>query len=313
MAWDSASRRADASAPAKTRSLGCVQPIAFAGLCASGGLLYCLAEARAYALREIDLRAPAHAAGMRILHLSDLHLAPWDKDRVRWVASLAELSPDLVIASGDFLAHQDSVPLVETALGGLLSRPGVFVLGSNDYYGPRLKNPFAYLGSNTKRILGQRLPTEQLTHVLRSQGWLDLNNARGHLTVRGVHTELRGTGDAHINLDDYASVAGPWDAASALRISVTHAPYTRVLNAMVIDQPNIIFAGHTHGGQITVPFVTALTTNCDLPVRQARGLSMWHTDSVEVPLHVSAGVGTSPIFPVRLGCRPEATLITLTA
>jgi hypothetical protein len=60
-----------------------------------------------------------------------------------------------------------------------------------------LKNPFAYLGRNTKRVLGKRLPTDQLTHVLKSGGWLDLNNARGHLTVHGIHAEFRGTGGAY--------------------------------------------------------------------------------------------------------------------
>jgi predicted MPP superfamily phosphohydrolase len=112
-----------------------VQPLSIAGLCASGGLLYCLAEARSYVVREIDMPAPVAASGLRVLHLSDLHIAPWDKDRARWVASLTELAPDLVIASGDFLAHENCVPLVAKALGGLLSRPGVFVLGSNDFCG----------------------------------------------------------------------------------------------------------------------------------------------------------------------------------
>lgn len=289
-----------------------MQPLAAIGLCAAGGLAYCLTEARLYALRRLDIPAPAAAAGMRILHISDLHLAPWDTDRARWVASLVSLEPDLVIASGDFLAHRDSVRHAARALAPLLPIPGVFVLGSNDYYAPRLKNPLAYLGANTKRVHGRALPTDDLRRLLGSGGWLDLDNARGQVSVRGVAVEMRGTGDAHIGLDDYPAVAGPWQSESALRICVTHAPYARVLGAMTADQPDLVFAGHTHGGQITIPFVTALTTNCDLPVRQARGLSWLSGPHGPVPLHVSAGVGTSPVFPVRLGCRPEATLITLT-
>ena len=290
-----------------------MQPLTAIGLTAAGGLAYCLTEARLYALRRIDIPAPAVAAGMRILHISDLHLAPWDADRVRWVASLGALKPDLVIASGDFLAHRNSVKYAAQALAPLLPMPGVFVLGSNDYYAPRLKNPLAYLGPNTRRVRGRALPTDDLRRLLGSGGWLDLDNARGQVSIGGVAVDLRGTGDAHIGLDDYPAVAGPWETGSDLRVCVTHAPYARVLDAMTADQPDLVFAGHTHGGQITIPFATALTTNCDLPVSRARGLSWLPGPQGLVPLHVSAGVGTSPFFPVRLGCRPEATLITLIA
>lgn len=279
------------------------------------GLVYCLGEARAYALRSefIALGPRAIAAqGMRILHISDLHLAPWDRDRARWVARLARLSPDLVVASGDFLAHPQSMPLIRRALGPLVAFPGVFVLGSNDFFSPRLKNPFGYLGRNDTRALGAALPAADLALFMTDAGWLDLDNNRGVLPIGGLEVEFRGTGDAHIGYDDYSVVAGSWQATTRLRFAVTHAPYSRVLQPMAADDPDMIFAGHTHGGQITVPFVTALTTNCDLPVAQAKGVSMVVTDAGNrVPMHVSAGVGTSPIFPVRLGCRPEATVITL--
>lgn len=290
-----------------------MEPLSLVGLCAAAGLGYCLCEARCYIVRNMSVSGPAAHAGLRILHVSDLHLAPWDMDRVRWLSRLDSLAPDMVIASGDFLAHPRAVPLVRQALAPLLELPGAFVLGSNDYFAPRFKNPFAYLGRNRRRVHGAALPTQALRDVLSAGGWLNLDNSRGELSVRGATIELRGTGDAHIDLDDYAQVAGPWQTTATLRLSVTHAPYSRVLTAMAKDAPDLILAGHTHGGQITVPFVTALTTNCDLPVKQARGLSFIPGPAGDIALHVSAGVGTSPIFPVRLGCRPEATLLTLTA
>jgi predicted MPP superfamily phosphohydrolase len=111
-------------------------------------------------------------------------------------------------------------------------------------------------------------------------------------------------------------------APAALTIGVTHAPYRRVLDAMAADGAKLLLAGHTHGGQLCVPGFGALVTNCDLPRRRARGISSWpadggHTDgggpSQDATLHVSAGVGTSPYTPVRFACRPEASLLTLTA
>ncbi|MGO2791553.1 MAG: metallophosphoesterase, partial [Microbacterium gubbeenense] len=55
----------------------------------------------------------------------------------------------------------------------------------------------------------------------------------------------------------------------------------------------------------------ALVANCDLPLRQTRGLSSWNHGGRSIPLNVSAGLGHSIYAPVRFACRPEASLITL--
>ena len=69
-----------------------------------------------------------------------------------WVRSLAALEPDFVVDTGDNLAHRDAVPEVLDSLGPLLDRPGAFVLGSNDYYSPVLKNPLRYLAGASTRF-----------------------------------------------------------------------------------------------------------------------------------------------------------------
>ena len=69
-------------------------------------------------------------------------------------------------------------------------------------------------------------------------------------------------------------------------------------------------AGHTHGGQLCLPFYGAIVTNCDLDRSRAKGASRW---GANMALHVSAGIGTSPFAPLRFCCRPEATLLTLVA
>ena len=98
-----------------------------------------------------------------------------------------------------------------------------------------------------------------------------------------------GTDDGHIRADRYAEVAGPADPAADLSLGVTHAPYRRILDPMVADGFGLVLAGHTHGGQLRVPGVGALVTNCDLPRRQARGLSTWSSGGRRAWLHVSAG------------------------
>ena len=62
-----------------------------------------------------------------------------------WIRTLDALEPDLVVNTGDSIAHPQSVEPFLTALGPLLDRPGVFVYGSNDLYSPVVKNPTRYL------------------------------------------------------------------------------------------------------------------------------------------------------------------------
>jgi predicted MPP superfamily phosphohydrolase len=280
-----------------------------------GGILaYSLLEARNFATRSVEISClPSGSNDVTVLHLSDLHLTPAQSSKINWLRGLAELQPDFTVVTGDFLAHQLAVPAALEALDSLLDRPGAFVLGSNDYFAPRLKNPFGYF--NKDRDLtpkGAVLPTSDLVEALEDAGWFNLNNRQTLTTINNVAVHLRGTDDPHINLDRYAEVAGPYQPGS-FALGVTHAPYKRVLNSFSADGTDLVLAGHTHGGQVCLPFYGALVTNCDLPTQQAKGLSIHNYQGAKTPLHVSAGVGTSPITPVRLACRPEATLLTLRA
>ena len=282
------------------------------GVTGVGSLTYGLAEAQAFKVRELDLALlPAGSESIRVLHLSDLHITPAQTRKINWVKSLAKLEPDFVVGTGDFLAHQLAVPAVVEAINELLDIPGAFVLGSNDYFAPTIKNPLTYFKKDREiRAEGTALPTSDLVDELSDAGWLDLNNKQSTAVINGVKIHFRGTDDPHINKDDYAAVAGSFDS-DAFAFGVTHAPYRRVLQSFETDKADLVLAGHTHGGQICIPFYGALVTNCDLPQGQAKGFSTFGES--EMPLHVSAGVGTSPFAQVRIACRPEATLITLSA
>lgn len=326
-------------------SLGGVVALGAAGVAYAG-----LVERNAFALREFTVPLlPAGSAPVRVLQISDLHLMPAQARKIEWVRRLARLAPDLVVNTGDNLASTDSVPGALRAMERLFAFPGVFVMGSNDYYGPTPKNPARYLTRRHAQAPPgrHRLPTEDLRRGMLAGGWTDLDNVRTVLPVAGRPVEVVGTGDAHIGKDRYASVAGAASAAADLTIGVTHAPYQRVLDPMAADGARLIIAGHTHGGQLAVPLYGALVTNCDLPTDRAKGLSRWWPGAgaayagqlgwhqrlnrwgevhlrggssapYEPPadaawLHVSAGLGTSPYAPVRFACRPEATLLTLVA
>ena len=284
---------------------------AAAGLAVTGvaTLAYAsLVERNLFTLRRFDVPIlPPDAEPLRVLHISDLHLTPGQRRKQRWVADLAGLDPDLVVVTGDNIAHVEAVPAVERAYGPLLELPGAFVFGSNDYRGPVFKNPLRYFSSDRDYVQGPELPYEELRDLLTGAGWSDLNNARATLKAGGREIELVGVDDPHVERDDYASVAGPADPAADVHIGVTHSPEPRVLDDMAADGFRLLLAGHTHGGQVCVPGIGALVTNCGLDRSMAKGLHRWG----DAWLHVSAGLGTHPTAPIRFACRPEASLLTL--
>ncbi|BBH65139.1 metallophosphoesterase [Actinoplanes sp. OR16] len=287
---------------------------AAAALTAVGGATFAYAsliERNLFTLRRFDVPVlEPDAEPLRILHISDLHMMPDQRRKQDFVAALIGTDPDLVINTGDNLSSPYGVPGVLRALEPFLDLPGAFVFGSNDYKGPVFKNPLRYvLPGEREYVQGNDLPTEDLRAALVDAGWADLNNARTILKAGGRSIELAGVDDPHIQQDDYPSVAGPISPGADLHLGVTHTPASRVLDAMAGDGFDLLLAGHTHGGQVCVPFYGALTTNCDLPHSMAKGLHRW--PGSDAWLHVSAGLGTHPTAPIRFSCRPEATLLTL--
>ncbi|WP_310961554.1 metallophosphoesterase [Nocardioides terrisoli] len=276
-------------------------------------------EVRAFALRRVDVPVlPPGQRPLKVLHVSDLHMTPGQERKQRWLRSLAALEPDLVVDTGDNLAHPRVIPRLLSAFGPLLETPGVFVLGSNDYFAPSLRNPVRYLlpDDGHRNTASPRLPVGTLRSAFTRAGWLDLSNTRGRLTVGDTTIAFAGVDDPHLGYDDLGAVAGPSPGDVDLRIGVTHAPYLRVLDQFAADGYDLTLAGHTHGGQVCLPIKGALVTNCDLDTARAKGLHRHPADSQPDDagsnwLHVSAGAGTSPYAPVRLCCRPEATLLTL--
>ena len=270
-----------------------------------------LYERNRWTLRQFDVPVLAPgSAPLRILQISDLHMTANQRSKQEWVAGLAALEPDLVINTGDNLAGFDAVPGTLKAMDPLMDLPGAFVLASNDYYAPRPKNPLKYFWPDHKRVHGLELPWRELRDGMRDRGWLDLTNAAGELTVDGRRIALGGVDDSHLKRDRYDKIAGPADPAADVRIGLAHSPEPRVLDRFAADGYDLLLSGHTHGGQLRVPFYGALVTNCGIDRERVRWLHQW-TDTTW--LHVSAGLGTSPYAPVRFACPPEATLLTLSA
>mgnify|MGYP002718351307 CR=1 FL=1 len=132
-----------------------------------------LVEPRLFTLRRFTVPVlPADALPVRILQVSDIHMVPGQQAKTEWIRGLAALEPDLVVNTGDNLSHLEAVPAALDALAPLLERPGVFVMGSNDYHAPVPKNPARYLTKDHAKVVGSRveLPTEELREGMQADG-----------------------------------------------------------------------------------------------------------------------------------------------
>ncbi|MEO7147692.1 MAG: metallophosphoesterase [Terrimesophilobacter sp.] len=315
------------SAAAGRRAVGTV--IATLGAAAVGAFAWgALVERNRFTVRRetVPVLDPG-ARPLTVLHLSDVHMAPWQVAKQDWIRTLVDYEPDLVVVTGDSLGHERGIEGIERAFEVFRDVPGVFVHGSNDYFGPVLKNPFAYFGNQIERAADPaQLDTARLEDFFASLGWLDLNNTARAMSINGSRLEFVGVNDAHREWDRLDLVPGAMDemrenvgwqddrsGPEPVTIGLTHAPYQRVLNSFVNWGADIIFAGHTHGGQVQMPGIGALVTNCDLPRDKASGLHLWRHSRSAAYLEVSAGIGTSIYAPVRFANPPEAVVVTLTA
>src|ERR1700733_15163376 len=237
-----------------------------------------------FTLRRYDVPVLRPGARpLRVLHISDAHLTPGRHRLMSWIRSLDVLQPDLVVNTGDSIAHPHSVRPFLEALGPLLDRPGVFVYGSNDLYTPTPRNPARYLWRDSTLHPNRYrpdLPWAELGAGMAAAGWMN-------------------------------APAGP---SADRRLGVMRSPEPSVMDRFAADGFDLMLAGHTHGGQVCVPFYGSLVTNCGIDRTRASGLHRHPADSFaprQPWLHVSAGLGTSPWAPFRLACRPEASLLTL--
>lgn len=281
------------------------------GAAGAGALLYgSLIERNAFTLRRFDVPVlPADAQPIRLLHLADLHITARQRRKFAWLRGLAALRPDLVINTGDTLSAVDAIPAVLAALEPLSAFPAVFVPGNNDYYAPQLRSPFKYFKQRVPSAQhGPPLPWPQLATAMTHAGWIDLTHTRTSVSINGRCVALAGTDDPHLRRARYDLIAGAAPADAVVRIGVTHSPEPFLLRRFALDGYDLVLAGHTHGGQVRLPFGPAIVTNCGIDRYRARWVHRWDD---RMYLHVCAGLGTNPYAPIRFACRPEATLLTL--
>ena len=246
---------------------------------------------------------PSGMAGpLTVLHLSDLHFLAGDRRKAAFVQALPQA--DVCVVTGDILGEPAAVERSVEALRPVRGRlASYFVLGSNDYFAPQPLSYLSYFRRARRHRAGRPSRPGELRAQLEADGWTYLANRKATLSANGWSVEVAGLDDPHIERHDLRVAAR--ERPAALGLAVVHAPDpVPELAALGYD---LVLSGHTHGGQVRMPFVGALVTNSAIPTRLCMGLSRFG----RTYLHVSPGLGTSKFAPFRFLCRPEATVIEL--
>lgn len=292
-----ATRRADKGSTAVRG--GAVAAAAGAGLAAYG-----LVEHRLFHLNRVDVEWAIADTPWTVLHVSDTHMTGRRQRLRTWLLDLPDRVgeiPDMVLATGDLIEDDSGIDGVVEALGALRAHYGCFyVLGSHDYFQSKFQAYTKYF-TGRRPVNAPRADTARLEAGLKEAGWKSLTNATEVVDTDGGRVRVTGVDDPYIHRDRTDHIRrGPDDV---LALGLVHAP--DVVSEYALAGYDLVVAGHTHGGQVRLPGVGAVVTNCTLPTSLAGGLNRvgntW--------LHVSPGLGSGRFAPIRFNCRPEATLL----
>jgi predicted MPP superfamily phosphohydrolase len=243
--------------------------------------------------RELTLPYwPQALDGLRIAHLSDIHVGSINRKQLLRMAALTdEARPDLVLHTGDFLTHRTGdfdAPLYE-ALGRIHAPYGQWAcLGNHDFDAP-----------------------ERLVQLLDQAGVTVLRNSIATLSVQGQPLEVAGLdylfGQREWE-ERYAQLIRSWRPRTAVpRILLNHDP--RAFAALPSQCADLVLSGHTHGGHVGVQLgrETALTVVGLLGIPD-QGVFR----RPDMTLYVTRCVGFYG-YPMRLGIPPEIALLTIRA
>jgi uncharacterized protein len=262
-------------------------------------------EANNVKVEHITVRSEKIKNPLSIMQLSDFHLYKgMSKKRLGNIRnsiqeSLKRNTPDLILLTGDYIDKNSGIEVLNDLLSGLTSKHGIFaVLGNHDYY----QYNFAHIFSPLFFIVEKKkTDLEKLKQVFRDNGVRLLMDETEILKIEENSIDMIGIDSNTVKkkrMHDLKLLDN-----DHFKIVLSHYP-----DAIrhVSNKVDMMFSGHTHGGQVTV-FGMPLTAKSMIKKSEARGVSI-HGGTV---LLVSKGLGVSHYFPLRFFANPDICIISL--
>jgi predicted MPP superfamily phosphohydrolase len=262
--------------------LGCVGVAAAASPAAFYGAVYEPADLE-IVRKAIQIRGlPARLDGIRMAQISDLHMNQVDDIHTRMVEHVQALKPDVIVVTGDLVDSRLAVSDMQNLLGYLDAPLGIWAVPGNwDHTSEAIDD------------LKSALPSARVKFLINQSQAID-----DGLWMVGVDDPA----SAHDDLNEAISNV----PAEVHRLLLAHSP--DIVPNLAGQTFDLILSGHTHGGQINLPFLNGAWLK-DGPARKyIKG--MFQVDGS--PLYVNRGIGMTTL-PIRIQCRPEITLFTLHA
>lgn len=242
-------------------------------------------------------RLPQALNGLTIQVVSDLHVRSPRTPSLNALRRLAGTRPDFLFACGDLSDHVDAAPLVAEALAAIEPVHGAYaVWGNHDLFASRAATDPAWIGYRTQ-------PLGFIRQAFQAQGVTVLDNAHARHRIGQAELAIVGVGDATHRGDD-AARAFDGVGQDAFTLVLTHNPDAVPRLGQV--RADLVVCGHTHGGQIVPPLMSAPMTSTCSPLPRPSGLM--HIDGRLV--YITRGVGTVGI-PVRVNAPAELPRLTL--
>lgn len=253
--------------------------------------------------RQARVRKPL-ARPIRILHLSDIHFSSPSPKLSLFFEELAAIPLDAVFITGDIIDSMKGIAYCKETLSRLKPAIGIFaVYGNHDYY------DYHFTELLLHNFPGQRMPrNHQHVHVLdaalKEIGVHVLKNQSAEIFWHGTSLLVHGLDDPTSRRANLRKTMQRFDPAKA-NVLLTHT-----IDAFLEigrNEIDLSFSGHSHGGQICLPFWGPILTHTIMGRAFAGGFfqhkGAWCS--------VSRGIGTSRFLPMRLMCRPEAIVVTV--
>ncbi|MDP3920259.1 MAG: metallophosphoesterase [Candidatus Omnitrophota bacterium] len=246
----------------------------------------------------------ALGASLKVLHLSDIHFAGKIRALDQFFDRIAAEDVDLVFLTGDVIDHEKGIPSCVENLKKLKPRIGKYaVFGNHDYYNYRLSDCFKhhFPGQGVPESLN---PIERLAegyadagvHLLKNET-VEILNGRTPLLIHGLDDPTTGKANLRTTMKNFDP--------EKINLLLTHT--IDVFLDIGEGEIDVSFSGHSHGGQVRMPYYGAVLTHTMMGRAYAAGI-IRHQGATCV---VSRGMGSSRYTPVRFLCRPEALLIEI--